>query len=95
MQAVTDIQGELFTPPPCEDRPVSGFVEIVFDRPLDHAYTYAIPESPGPDVAVGKRVLAPFGRGDRPAIGYCVGLIETRAGATPSRKSRRCSTIRP
>jgi primosomal protein N' (replication factor Y) len=71
------IQGELFAPPPSEDRPVSGFAEIVFDRPLDHAYTYAVPQHLGADVAIGKRVLAPFGRGDRPAIGYCVGMIDT------------------
>ncbi len=72
------IQGELFTPAPIDEKPVSGFAEIVFDRPLDHAYTYAVPESLGTDIAVGKRVLAPFGRGDRPAIGYCVGLSDDR-----------------
>ncbi len=58
--------------------PVAGlFADVVFDRPLDHAFTYAV----GPDlkdsIAVGKRVRAPFGRGDRTTIGYCVRLTET------------------
>jgi primosomal protein N' (replication factor Y) (superfamily II helicase) len=50
------------------------FAEIVFDRPLDHAYTYAVPDSLQDQIGVGKRVLAPFGRGDKPTIGFCVGV---------------------
>jgi primosomal protein N' (replication factor Y) len=53
------------------------FAEVVFDRPLDHAYTYAVPEALKDQVAVGKRVLAPFGRGEKPAVGYCVRLTKT------------------
>ncbi|HVS35727.1 MAG TPA: primosomal protein N' [Gemmataceae bacterium] len=58
--------------------PLAGlFADVVFDRPLDHAFTYAV----GPDlkdvVGVGKRVRAPFGRGDRTTIGYCVRVSET------------------
>ena len=38
-----------------ETAPASGrFAEIAFDRPLDHAYTYAIPE--GLSVDPGQRV---------------------------------------
>jgi primosomal protein N' (replication factor Y) (superfamily II helicase) len=55
--------------------PLSGqYAEIVFDRPLDHAYTYAVPEPLRESLAVGKRVLAPFGKGDRQTVGFCVGL---------------------
>jgi len=61
------------------------FAELVFDLPLDHAYTYAVPDKLHAQVAVGKRVLAPFGKGDRPAIGYCVGLSD--AGPERSVKS--------
>jgi primosomal protein N' (replication factor Y) len=50
------------------------FADVVFDRPLDHPYSYAVPDEFRDAVAVGKRVVAPFGRGDRPTIGYCVGL---------------------
>jgi primosomal protein N' (replication factor Y) len=53
------------------------FADLVFDRPLDHAYTYAVPDQFLDEVAVGKRVLAPFGKGDRPTPGFCVRLSET------------------
>jgi primosomal protein N' (replication factor Y) len=56
------------------------FAEIVFDRPLDHAYTYAVPDALRGSIAVGKRVQAPFGRGDKTTVGYCVGLHETGPG---------------
>ncbi|MFO0846836.1 MAG: primosomal protein N', partial [Gemmataceae bacterium] len=52
------------------------FAEVVFDRPLDHAYTYAVGEALASQVAVGKRVRVPFGRGDRSTVGYCVGLTD-------------------
>jgi primosomal protein N' (replication factor Y) (superfamily II helicase) len=58
-----------------ETAPPSGrFAEVVFDRPLDHAYTYAIPE--GLSVDPGQRVLVPFGQGNRPTVGFCVGTTE-------------------
>jgi primosomal protein N' (replication factor Y) len=71
----TAVTADLFGPDPAEAPPATGlFAEIVFDRPLDHAYTYAVPETLRDAVAVGKRVTAPFGRGDRATVGYCVGL---------------------
>jgi primosomal protein N' (replication factor Y) len=48
------------------------FVDLVFDRPMDQAYTYAVPASLTDRVAVGQRVVAPFGRGDRLEIGIAV-----------------------
>lgn len=56
------------------------FAEIVFDRPLDHAYSYAVPEHLRDLLAIGKRVLAPFGRGDRQTVGFCVGINSTPPG---------------
>jgi primosomal protein N' (replication factor Y) len=53
------------------------FAEIVFDRPIDQAYTYAVPELARHQVAVGKRILAPFGKGQKATVGFCVGLSET------------------
>jgi primosomal protein N' (replication factor Y) len=52
----------------------SLFAEVVFDRPLDHPFTYAVPEELQDAIAVGKRVRAPFGRGDKATVGYCVHL---------------------
>src|SRR5436853_7249983 len=70
-EPVTDLFGTI----PVEEPPATGlFAEVVFDRPLDHAYTYAVPDAFHGAIAVGKRVVAPFGRGDRPTTGYCVGL---------------------
>ncbi len=69
-----DLFGEVEAPPP----PQAGlFADVVFDRPLDQAYSYLVPDTLREAVAVGKRVQAPFGRGDRPAIGYCVRLSDT------------------
>jgi primosomal protein N' (replication factor Y) len=67
---------DLFGPPPDEPAPSQTglFAEIVFDRPLDQAYTYAVPDSLHAAIAIGKRVIAPFGKGDKPTTGYCVGL---------------------
>src|SRR5581483_10522278 len=48
------------------------FADIVFDRPLDHAYTYAVPPELVGKVGVGKRVEAPFGKGGKATPGFCV-----------------------
>src|SRR5437764_572511 len=71
------MQPTLFESPASASTVSDRFAEIVFDRPLDHAYTYAAPEHLRDLLAVGKRVLAPFGRGDRQTIGFCVGLTST------------------
>ena len=54
------------------ESPATLFADIVFDRPLDHAYTYAVPPDLAERITVGKRVEAPFGRGDQGTVGYCV-----------------------
>jgi primosomal protein N' (replication factor Y) len=56
--------------------PTGLFADIVFDRPLDHAYSYAVPPDLAEHVAVGKRVMAPFGKGDKAVPGYCVRLSD-------------------
>ena len=52
------------------------FAEIVFDRPLEHAFTYGVPNELRGQLAIGKRVLAPFGRGDRATHGFCVQITD-------------------
>ncbi len=72
------MQRELFIPEPPSFTQITGlFADVVFDRPLDHAFSYAVPETLRATIAVGKRVLAPFGRGDKGTVGYCVRLSET------------------
>jgi primosomal protein N' (replication factor Y) len=68
-------QRDLFGPVEAPPASRAGlFADVVFDRPLDHAYSYAVPDELRERIAVGKRVQAPFGRGDKPTVGYCVGL---------------------
>jgi primosomal protein N' (replication factor Y) len=76
------MQPNLFQPEEIATTNSTTFAEIVFDRPLDHAYTYAVPDELQHQVGVGKRVVAPFGKGDRQTIGFCVGLT----GVKPERK---------
>lgn len=71
-------QPNLFDDPTTDPLPTTGlFADVVFDRPLDQAYSYAVPEELRESVAVGKRVQVPFGRGDKSIVGYCVGVTET------------------
>ena len=71
-------QRDLFGDAPAPIAEAAGvFADIVFDRPLDHAYTYRVPEALQAVVAVGKRVLAPLGRGDKATVGYCVGVRQS------------------
>jgi primosomal protein N' (replication factor Y) (superfamily II helicase) len=73
-----ETQNELFECPTPPAPAASGlFAEVVFDRPLDHPFTYSVPEELRTAVAVGKRVQAPFGKGDRATTGYCVHLGTT------------------
>ena len=58
------------------DTAAGTFADVVFDRPLDHAYSYAVPDELLDRIGVGKRVEAPFGRGDTGTIGYCVRVHE-------------------
>ena len=48
--------------------------DVVFDRPLDHAYSYSVPDELRDKVAVGKRVSCAFGRGEKAIEGYCIRL---------------------
>ena len=50
------------------------FAEVVFDRPIDQAYTYAVPEALRDRITVGQRVECSFGRGDKGLIGYVIGI---------------------
>ncbi len=48
--------------------------EVVFNRPLETGFHYLIPDELRPFIAPGQRVKAPFGHGDRPTVGFCVGV---------------------
>ena len=52
------------------------YADVVFDRPLDHAYSYSVPESLRDSIGVGKRVDCSFGRGEGSAVGYVIRVTE-------------------
>lgn len=54
-------------------------VDLVFPTPIRSAYSYAVPD--GVDVALGMRVVAPFGRQE--LTGYAVTAVEDRPDAGP------------
>src|SRR5579871_2611800 len=86
----TSLQPELFPQPTVEAAPAAdAFADIVFDRPLDHAYSYAVPARLRDRVAIGKRVAAPFGRGNRQTVGFCVGMSAT----PPSREVKEITRV--
>ncbi len=76
------MQRELFNAEPLSTKPAIGlFADVVFDRPLDHAFSYAVPDDLRASIAVGKRVLAPFGRGDQRDHRLLRPVDRNRAGA--------------
>jgi primosomal protein N' (replication factor Y) len=54
--------------------------QLVFNRPVDKAFDYLVPDHLRGQLQPGQRVKAPFGRGDRLAVGYCVGLEKPKRG---------------
>src|SRR5437879_13364584 len=84
--ALFEIEDERDAPKPA---PPTLFADIVFDRPLDHAYTYAVPDHLAGKVGVGKRVEAPFGKGDRTTPGFCVRVTKD----APSREVKAISRV--
>ena len=44
----------------------------------DQTFTYRVPQELEGNIAVGKRVHIPFGRGNRPMVGYCLGIHNNR-----------------
>jgi primosomal protein N' (replication factor Y) len=47
---------------------------IVFPTGPDKSFDYVVPDALRGLIDCGRRVRAPFGRGNRPVIGFCVGL---------------------
>lgn len=73
-------QPTLFHEPVEPSESTTLFAEVVFDRPLDHAFTYGVPESLASQVGIGKRVLTPFGKGDKATVGYCIRVHDQTPG---------------
>src|SRR3954464_6368428 len=50
------------------------FAGVVFNRPVDQVFTYRVPPHLRAAIQPGQRLRVPLGRGNQPAIGYCVRL---------------------
>jgi primosomal protein N' (replication factor Y) len=48
--------------------------QVVFNRPLEDAYLYLVPDEFREVIGPGQRLQVPFGRGNRLTVGYCVGV---------------------
>jgi len=69
------------SPPPTG--PLSGlYADIVFDRPLDHAFTYSVPVALAGAIGVGKRVEVPLGKGSKATSGFCVRVSDQKPSST-------------
>jgi primosomal protein N' (replication factor Y) len=62
-------------------------VRLVFNKPVDSEFDYLVPDELRTLLLPGQRVNAPFGKGDRLSVGYCVAI-----DAVPASK-RRLKTI--
>lgn len=71
-------QNQLFNPDPLPwelaDQDDLVCAQLVFNRPVDTAFDYLVPDHLRGQLQPGQRVKAPFGRGDHLSVGYCVGL---------------------
>ena len=55
------------------------FADVIVDisvEALDRTFQYRIPEQLRQQVSIGSRVKIPFGRGNRPIMGFVVGISE-------------------
>ena len=50
------------------------FAGVVFNRPIDQVFSYRVPARIREKVRLGTRLRVPLGRGNQPAVGYCVRL---------------------
>lgn len=58
------------------DRQDHVLAEVVFNRPMETVYLYLVPDALRGLLQPGQRVKAPLGRGEKPTIGFCVGLLQ-------------------
>lgn len=74
---------------PPEQAEVGLFAQVVFNRPVSHGFSYAIPPALEEQVIPGKRLIVPFGRGNAQAIGYCVEVTRQK----PERKVKPITRV--
>ncbi len=72
---------------------------VVFPTGPKQPFDYAVPDRLRETLEAGCRVEVPFGRGNRPQVGYCVGLAERPAAGrglkAVAEQVDACSLLRP
>jgi primosomal protein N' (replication factor Y) len=71
-------QPELFGPPASGEPALQHVALVALTAPIDRPYSYAVPDALLDRLQPGMRVTVPFGRGDRPTIGFCIERAEQR-----------------
>lgn len=61
----------LFPTQQTEQTPCNYIIRLAFDSAVDNVYDYAVPDELWP-IQQGQRIEAPFGRANKPQIGFCV-----------------------
>jgi primosomal protein N' (replication factor Y) len=71
-------------PPEPAPAAVGPFAGVVLNRPVDQVFSYKIPGRLREKVRPGARVRVPLGKGDKPAVAYCVGVDEALPEGVPA-----------
>src|SRR5918997_3092064 len=69
-----------------ESEAEGSFAGIVFNRPIDRVFPSRVPPRLRPVLQPGQRVRVPLGRGNEPAVGYCVSLAARAPADVESRR---------
>lgn len=70
---MSEKQRTLFTIDQPQQIKLSGHtIRVAFDAGVDQTFDYAVGENAWP-IGLGQRVVVPFGRGDKPKTGFCIG----------------------
>ena len=73
---------------------VSLVASLAFDSPLDQLFDYQVPPDLADSLHIGQRVQAPFGRANRPKIGFCLQLAQ-QAPSRPLKIIRKIIDPKP
>jgi primosomal protein N' (replication factor Y) len=68
---------------------------VVFAEPPHGPYDYAIPPALAAKLRPGQRVQVPLGRGNRPIVGYCIGVASKSVGSRPLKPLARLIDEQP
>lgn len=69
------------------------FAGVVLNRPIDQVLSYRVPSRLAASLCPGQRVKVPLGKGNKPTIGYCVGVDDAPPEGVSPRKLKELIEI--